>query len=191
MSFKRNLSVLLMSLLSVGLVSCASLTKSQNREVAQSAGSETSKEREVSRKLVSLTNAHRKRLGRSHLSGQSYLKALAKEHSEFLAKQHNSGGKITEYSHAGVQQRSFSARNRVKLTIGENVAWYWSPNDDVAERMFRELLKSRSHRQAIERKGWTNVGISTTQANDGTYFGVQLLGRPYVKQVMPGRTIFL
>jgi len=174
--------LVLFSLFSLGIISCSSTPTAKNREVAYAAGKETSREKAISDKVYRLTNTHRSGKGKRTTSEQAYLKALAKEHSEYMVKQYEAGRNIRSFLHDGIGQRSQSAINREQLRITENVMWYKPVHEDVAAEMFKLLLESRAHRKNLEGGLWEKTGVSTTKASDGTYFSVQLFGREYIKR---------
>jgi len=168
------------------LSSCGVSPGTQNRETSDYARAEKATEKSVSQRLVQLTNAHRAKLGRSKLTHDSNLKALAMEHSTYIANNHKGNSSIRDFAHAGEV-----VRIKYSQTLGENVAWHSGSSAVVADKLFQTLLASKSHRKAIEQKNWKWMGVSVVQGNTGYYYATQLFARPYIKPAPIPQMIFL
>lgn len=171
--------------------SCGVTPGTQNRETSDYARAELSHERKVSQRLTQLTNAHRAKLGLDQLSYDNNLKALAMEHSEYIAKNHKSNTSIRDFAHAGVRQRAEVVRIKYSKTIGENVAWYNGSSSGAADNLFNILLSSKSHRKAIEKNDWKWIGVSAAKGPTGYYYATQLFARPHIKPPVLPQMIFL
>ncbi len=172
------------------LSSCGASAGTQNRETSDYARSETAEERKVSQRLVHLTNEHRAKLGFNKLAPDAYLKNLAMEHSLYIAKNHKGDSNIRSIAHAGVHQRAEVLRLKKEQSLGENVAWHDGYANSVGDQLFQTLLKSKSHRKAIEQKNWKKIGISVSKGGN-TFYATQLFSRPYIKLAPMPQMIFL
>lgn len=125
---------------------------------------------QITGRVVDRSNLYRARVGAKPLTQNAQLSAAAQKHAENMASQnrlaHQLDGK-------GFLERS-QGEGYTFLTGGENIAeGAWSSSHVV-----EMWMRSPGHRRNLLSSGYSEIGVGTAWAEDGTRYDVQVFGRP-------------
>jgi len=129
----------------------------------------------IEERILDLVNAHRARLGLSELRLDARLVAAARAHSEYM-------NRTLLLSHRGYRDSDFADRAGAAGYAGfpraENIAW----NYPTAEAVMQGWLASPPHRENMELRDVTDLGIGMIEDPDSSEtWWTMVLGRSYGK----------
>lgn len=154
-------SILLLGLGAIFFTSCA-----QSTDPTQVAAP-TSQEQAIAKRLFSLVNAERLKIGRKPLRGNKVLNDMAQKHSKFQATSTLTAGKP---SHFGTQNRAQYAYLKHGIeNMGEIIYVLPASDSDPAATTVRAWKKSVEHRRHIT-QSWELAGIGVYRTPTKTYF---------------------
>lgn len=121
--------------------------------------------------VLRAVNEHRRATGRAALVPDPQLAALARGHSEEMARR----GRL---DHAGFRERVAKfGRDAQVSAAAENVAQLLAGDDDLAARALEHWLASRSHRRNLE-GSYARCGVGAARGADGRWYLTQLFVAP-------------
>jgi len=125
----------------------------------------------LERQVFELLNSVRRKNGLSELTWSDDVAAVARLHSENMAKDHF-------FSHRGTDGSMVDDRaDRVGLgawrTIGENIA-YMHGFENPAEVAVQKWMESTAHRQNLLGPNWKESAVGVAMTDDGTYYMTQV-----------------
>ena len=121
----------------------------------------------IEQRVFDMINAERAKAGLSELQWNESLAAVARLHSEDMAR-------VKFFSHRGSDGSMVDERaDRLGLgnwrTIGENIA-YMRGYDDPAAVAVEKWLESRAHRNNLLGPNWKESAVGVSVTADGTYY---------------------
>ncbi len=137
------------------------------RTAKSSGGSETSAAGSVEQRVFALINAERNKSGLPELEWSESLAAVARMHSEDMAR-------AEFFSHRGSDGSLVDDRaDRLGLgswrAIGENIA-YMRGFEDPAALAVAKWLESTAHRKNLLGPNWKESAVGVVITEDGTYY---------------------
>jgi len=149
------------------LASCSSTSNST--EVS----APTSREQVIAKRVFSLVNAERAKVGRKPLRGSKPLNDMAQKHSKFQASSALTEGKP---SHFGSQNRAQYAYLKYGIeNLGEIIYTVPASDSDPAGTAVRAWVKSKENNRHMK-MSWTLTGIGVYRASNGKIYITMLVG---------------
>jgi uncharacterized protein YkwD len=131
----------------------------------------------LERRVHDLVNAERRMAGRSALAWDASLAAIARAHSQDMAKRHffahvNPDGEdpTARGRHAHYECHKILSTNVDRVGLAENLyEASGAARDDIEHRSVAGWMNSPGHRQNILEKTYTKTGIGVAEAGDAIY----------------------
>ena len=196
--FSPSALVKVLSVLLLTLASCASGTRSDARGVAapgprdeegvktvrigrdvQRPGADASPDLEaVERQIIEQTNRFREQEGRAPVKREAKLQAAAEQFAAYMAR-------TNRYGHTA-DGRQPAERARAAgydyCLVSENIAYQFSSAGFKAAELSRSFtqgwIDSPGHRENMLEPHVVETGVAVSRSAEGTYYAVQLFGRP-------------
>ena len=139
----------------------------RNRFVESSSRTNRTSAALIEQQIFALINAERIKKGLSELEWDESLAAVARLHSEDMAR-------VKFFSHRGsdgslVDERADRLGLGTWRSIGENIA-YMRGYDDPAELAVQKWLASAAHRKNLLGPNWKESAVGVAVTADGTYY---------------------
>ena len=153
----------------------SNLTGATRSRVAGRAGESTaSSAASIERQIFVLINVERAKNGLPELEWSDRIAAVARLHSEDMAK-------VKFFSHRGsdgsmVDERADRLGLGVWSAIGENIA-YMRGYEDPASLAVAKWLESTAHRKNLLGPNWTESAVGVAVTQDGTYYMTEVFLR--------------
>lgn len=126
----------------------------------------------LEREAYERVNAYRRSVGLGALTWSEDVAAIARAHSETMARGE------TEFGHDGIEARRDAVGRRVQWSaIAENVARNDYPTDSTALVAVRGWIRSPSHRENMEGR-YRVTGMGVAHDATGLYYFTQIFVRP-------------
>jgi len=139
---------------------------------------------EVVEHLISRTNAFRHQEGRPPVTANPQLTASAHDFATFMART----GQLSHTADGQTPEARAKAHGYDPCLIAENIASQHHPtgltSDALAQGFFEGWQHSPDHRKNLLDPVVTEMGVGIAQSQQtGTYYAVQLFGRPMSQQI--------
>lgn len=149
----------------------------------EDAGAERPDPSRVSDEVVRLTNEFRAKQGRQKVKQNERLATTAREFAEFMAR-------TGRYGHtADGNKPADRARKRgyAYCLVSENIAYQFNSGgfktEELARAFTRGWIESPGHRRNMLNPDVLDTGVAVARSGSGTYYAVQMFGRPESAQV--------
>jgi len=148
------------------LVSCGKSAYQETSYRAPSGG-----ESSISYRNFQKINAARRAAGLSQLQYSKSLEKIAMKSCLKNARVHAASKNDRDAtSHSGADFRRAEARKFGFVSMGENAAWFFAPNEsDPPARFHRNLVNSKFHFQNMLKKEYTHVGVAAVVVGNDHY----------------------
>lgn len=137
----------------------------------------------VEREIVRLTNEFREREGRSTVEKNEELEAAAQYFADYMAR-------TGRYGHTadGSQPSARAEKHGYDYClVSENIGYQYSSTgfeaDALAKQFTQGWIESPGHRENMLDRDVVDTGVAVARSDDGTYYAVQMFGRPSSMQI--------